>query len=111
MGLIFLTLLLTYQIQTLAFALLILIVPINNIPIKTGVFNKLFQCIFSETLNEDFILGTKVVFYLRDVRNGQGNKDIARKCKYISHFLSLLFASNREKPRVPLKSFNSSFLT
>lgn len=29
-------------------------------------------------LNEDFILGTKVVFYLRDVRNGQGNKDIAR---------------------------------
>jgi len=44
-------------------------------------------------------------------QSSNGNKDIARKCKYISHFLSLLFASNREKPRVPLKSFNSSFLT
>lgn len=31
-----------------------------------------------DALNEDFIIGTKVVFYLRDVRNGQGNKDIAR---------------------------------
>lgn len=34
--------------------------------------------LISNALDEDIVTATKVVFYLRDVRGGQGNKDIAR---------------------------------
>lgn len=43
-----------------------------------GVSSHNKENLIIEALKEDFILATKVVFYLRDVRNGQGNKDIAR---------------------------------
>jgi hypothetical protein len=43
-----------------------------------GVSSSSKETLITEALNEDFILATKVIFYLRDVRNGQGNKDIAR---------------------------------
>lgn len=43
-----------------------------------GVSSSQKEKLVLDALNEDFILGTKAVFYLRDVRNGQGNKDIAR---------------------------------
>lgn len=43
-----------------------------------GVSSPDKQRLISEAMQEDLITAIKVVLYLRDVRSGQGNKDIAR---------------------------------
>lgn len=43
-----------------------------------GVSTRNKETLVRNAIIEDFILATKVVFYLRDIRNGQGNKDVLR---------------------------------
>ena len=51
-----------------------------------GVSSKNKLILIDKAFNEDPILTTKVVFYLRDIRGGQGNRDIFRS--YITYLLS-----------------------